>query len=91
MINGSGRWQITRTNHRVEFPPANRSIRSQESSLNIAAEYPSTEHHGKLLVECKKNNPEFVNWVFFSKQRESETDAYFVHEIAITPPPDLNH
>jgi hypothetical protein len=42
-------------------------------------------------VECKKNNPEFVNWVLFPKQHKSETDSFFTHDIRTTPPPDQNH
>jgi hypothetical protein len=41
--------------------------RSQESTLDIRAEKDFADNRITLLIECKKNNPEFINWVFFSK------------------------
>lgn len=85
IINGSGSWRVTKTNYPVEFPPPHRSIRGQESALDIAAEHRSHRAEVVLLVECKKHNPEFVNWIFFPKQRPSSTDIYFVQQITNSP------
>jgi len=37
-----------------------------------------------LLIECKKNNPEFVNWVFFNRFR-TPRDAFNVSQVENKP------
>ena len=54
----------------VEYPSGNTLNKGQESRLDILAQirsryYQQTAIH--LLIECKKANPEFVDWVFFPK------------------------
>jgi hypothetical protein len=34
-----------------------------------------------LLIECKKNNPEFVHWVFFQKPRERQSKDFIVSQV----------
>jgi len=63
-------WSVKSTNYPVEFPPPDGPWRGKESTLDIRAEM---EHSGDLLtliIECKKNNPDFVKWVFFPKPSE---------------------
>lgn len=40
---------------------------------------------GCVLIECKKNNPEFVDWVFFQKPFERATKEFIVSEVENTP------
>jgi hypothetical protein len=60
----------------VEFPLPNGPLRGKESILDIRAERHLLVGRDSfreqvlltLLIECKKNNPDFVNWIFFPKQ-----------------------
>jgi hypothetical protein len=62
-------WQVVSTNYPVEFPPPNGPWRGKESSLDIRARKSlSSNQLFDLQIECKKANPEFVNWVFFPKR-----------------------
>jgi|JI10StandDraft_1071094.scaffolds.fasta_scaffold229395_3 hypothetical protein len=65
-------WQIVSTNYPVEYPPPNGPWRGNESSLDIRArkQLPNDEILD-VQIECKKANPEFVNWVFFPKRSNS--------------------
>lgn len=55
---------VTSTNYPVEFPPPRNGLRGRESALDIRAEHNDWHKRLTLIIECKKNNPEFVNWVF---------------------------
>jgi hypothetical protein len=61
----SPNWQVKSTNYPVEFPPSNGFVRGKDSRLDIRAEFRNDELVLTLLIECKKNNPEFINWIFF--------------------------
>ena len=57
----------------VEFPPPQQS-RGKESNLDIKAELHLDGRDGyknilTLLIECKKNNPGFIKWLFFPKHQ----------------------
>lgn len=61
-------WKVLATNYPVEYPPPNGSLRGKESSLDIWARKESDPNFViDALIECKKSNPDFVNWVFFPK------------------------
>jgi hypothetical protein len=61
-------WAVLATNYPVEFPPPNGPWRGKESSLDIwARRVGDPSFVVDALIECKKANPEFVNWVFFPK------------------------
>jgi hypothetical protein len=70
LISESEGWTVRTTNYPVEFPPPNGPIRGKESALDIRAERDWPEHRITILIECKKNNTEFVNWIFFKKRGE---------------------
>ncbi|MEK7571243.1 MAG: hypothetical protein AAB553_03125 [Patescibacteria group bacterium] len=59
------RWDIVSTNYPVEFPPHNGPFVGEQSALDIYAQLKKTTIQLTLLIECKKNNPEFIDWVFF--------------------------
>ncbi|HUD44135.1 MAG TPA: hypothetical protein VMR41_01190 [Patescibacteria group bacterium] len=60
------RWNIVSTNYPVEFPPYNGPLIGQQSALDIYAQMAKNTILLTLLIECKKNNPEFIDWVFFT-------------------------
>jgi len=67
VVRNVGEWEFRAKNYPVEFPPTKTPQRGKESSsLDIRAELPiKPEQKLTLLIECKKHNPEFVNWIFF--------------------------
>src|SRR5260370_10664452 len=77
---------VKTTNYPVEFPPPNGFIRGKESKLDIRAEYRKGGVILTLPIECKKNNPEFVNWVFFPHYKWGMVDSHpFVSLITNVP------
>src|SRR5581483_9079835 len=65
-------WKLISTSYPVEFPvtrDASAVNRSKASNLDIWIEYVPEFgiYRSIVLVECKKCNPEFVDWVFFPK------------------------
>ena len=72
-------WKVLSTNYPVEFPPPNGPWRGKESSLDIWARQESASDSSDVdvFIECKKANPDFVNWVFFRKP-EPEHPTPFV-------------
>ena len=80
-------WSLDTTNYPVEFPPPNGPFRGKESSLDIRASRDVGDARLCLLIECKKNNPEFVDWVFFQKPTERSGKEFIISQVAITPRP----
>ena len=72
-------WKVRSTNYPVEYPPPFIPLHSHESSLDIRAERKSSQEHLTLVIECKKNNPDFINWIFFPRNNLSVAQS----EIAI--------
>lgn len=58
-------WDIVSTNYPVEFPPHNGPFIGEQSTLDVYAHLVKKTIQLTLLVECKKNNPDFIDWVFF--------------------------
>ena len=68
LVGDTAGWKVLATNYPVEYPPSNGPLRGKESALDIWARRNSDPSLVvDALVECKKANPEFVNWVFFPK------------------------
>jgi hypothetical protein len=65
-IKDIGTWQVTATNYPVQFA-------AKESTLDIRAQHRAGDDVISLLIECKKNNPDFVDWIFFPKPTESDS------------------
>jgi hypothetical protein len=76
-------WALKTTNYPVEYPPAYEHTRSQESTLDIRAEKDFGDNRITLLIECKKNNPEFINWVFFSKYPYPAHNSFVVSRLPL--------
>ena len=76
-------WKVLSTNYPVEYPPPNGPWRGKESSLDIWARRDAGPNATvDIFVECKKANPDFVNWVFFPKA-ECQQPAPFIFAEAI--------
>ena len=69
VINKNPRWYVKDTQYPVAFSPMSGPLHKasgHESTLDIRAEL--SYRDGRLLnllIECKKNNPDFVEWMFF--------------------------
>lgn len=72
VITDTPGWSVRSVNYPVEFPAPNGPMRGKESSLDIRAEHLEDDELPALAIECKKNNPDFVNWVFFMKGMQGE-------------------
>jgi len=60
-------WDIKATNHPVMYPlEISYGQRGEESELDIHALSTQRGYPVSLLIECKKNNPNFVDWNFLS-------------------------
>ncbi|AFZ25164.1 hypothetical protein Cylst_2993 [Cylindrospermum stagnale PCC 7417] len=59
---------VVSTNYPVEFPLQSNSLKSKESALDIWVELSNQDEVYAFLIECKKNNPDFVDWIFFPKR-----------------------
>jgi hypothetical protein len=70
-------WTLRETNFPVEY-------QGKASNLDIWAEKRQGMSRLSFPIECKKNNPEFVDWVFFPRPAHSSSDL-FVRGIGIEP------
>lgn len=61
-------WQVKQSNFPVEYPPPNAVLRGKESNLDVWAQYMRNDSLLTIPIECKKNNPEYTDWIFFRKQ-----------------------
>ncbi len=82
-------WRIQSTNYPVEFPATGHG---KASNLDIWAEGHIAQHALQLLVECKKNNPEFVDWIFFptSPHRPIKTTVRVLESRFVPPTSPLD-
>lgn len=67
LIGNASNWHVISTNYPVEFPPPNGPLRGKESSLDIWTRREDESHVVDVFIECKKANPDFVNWIFFKR------------------------
>jgi len=73
--------KVVSTNYPVEFPPPSGPFRGKESALDIRAELRHDYQIATFIIECKKNNPDFVNWIFFPKGRTADQRQFALHFI----------
>jgi hypothetical protein len=77
IIKKSKSWRFVAENYPVEFPPTNGFLKGQESSLDIRTEFKPGKNPLTLLIECKKNNPDFTNWIFFRRTDSNRIGVYY--------------
>ncbi len=81
-------WQVRFTNYPVELPPfAPQRGHGQESALDVRAERVLGDSRLTLVIECKRNNPDFIDWVFIPLS--SVTHARMSHITRFGGPPDF--
>jgi len=68
-------WHVVATQFPVEYPPPRAFSRGFESTLDVWADYRVEKRWLSLLVECKKNDPRFIDWVFFRAKRKEGNAA----------------
>lgn len=96
IMNTQG-WQIVSTNYPVEFPPPNGPWRGAESKLDIRAEYKTEENKLTLIIECKKHNPDLIDWIFFPASdihlqstgislQPTKSNINFIHNLPLPGP-----
>lgn len=78
VVHQAQAWEIQETNYPVTYSDAN-------SNLDIwALRGKHTHQHLVLPIECKKNNPDFINWIFF-RQPSHRPDYSCVQTIEVLP------
>ncbi len=65
IVKNSKGFVLEATNYPVEFLPSNNGVRGKESTLDIRARINDNDKLLTLIIECKKNNPEYTDWIFF--------------------------
>ena len=71
------------SNFPVAFPSPLTGWPVKESELDIWAQFKLENKTLNLLVECKKNNPIFVDWIFFPDDIESRTRFLLLPEVNV--------
>lgn len=61
VIAKTPRWRVKHTNKPVGWE------HRHESSLDVRADLTVDHHLVSLLIECKKHNPDFIDWIFLPK------------------------
>ena len=85
----TAKWKVLATNYPVEYPPPNGPWRGKESNLDIWARNDANESFViDTLIECKKANPEFVNWVFFPRSDSVPTAKFSFANATNAPNPN---
>jgi hypothetical protein len=81
-------WRVRSTNYPVKIPP-NPKVGGNESTIDIVAQRTTGDVLATLTVECKKNNPKLINWVFFRsltpRQVRVPTLAFGMYDIDQPP------
>ncbi len=71
IVVDSSKWRLDATNYPVAYHRSGELASLKESALDIRAFHGPASNMMRpyrsltLLIECKKNNPEFIEWVFF--------------------------
>src|SRR5205807_818830 len=74
-------WSIRDTNCPVEY-------KGVASNLDIWAERACMASRLLLPIECKKNNPDFVDWIFFPEAAHQPSELY-IQTIQVEPRPGV--
>lgn len=75
-LQHSPNWTVKHSRYPVEFPPSSMSMgQTKNSELDLWGNHQSPGIKIELLVECKKNNPEYIDWVFFPSENPTLPSA----------------
>jgi hypothetical protein len=72
-------------NYPVEWPERTAQMRGDETELDIRADVREGDALITLLIECKKNNPELTEWVFFPKRQVRDDEPSQVYALNTVP------
>jgi hypothetical protein len=90
VIDRHPKWRVSVRQYPVAFSPTSGPLHKtsgHESALDIRAELEFGDGRVlNLLIECKKNNPEFIDWIFFSLKRQ-RTLSVFIAPAVLCPTP----
>ncbi len=75
-LHETGRWRVRSSNYTVKYPTAP-ELPGKETEVDIWAEYRRGQTLLTFVIECKKNNPDFVDWVLFG----SDCEYFDVHQL----------
>ena len=85
-ISATKNWTLVSSNYPVEYPAPNGPWRGKESSLDLRARREFADGHVvDVQIECKKANPDFVNWIFFPKTSRSSQPPFWTSASINTP------
>lgn len=67
IVDGLAEWTVVSRNYPIEYPLPRAGVRGKESALDIRARSTAAVDGfmHDIQIECKKANPDFVNWIFF--------------------------
>jgi hypothetical protein len=96
VIENSPQWYVRATQYPVAFSPQAgplHKVGGHESALDIRAELSYRDDRLlNLLIECKKNNPEFIEWMFFPTSKPSTDDHLIIPAVSCpTARKDVQH
>jgi hypothetical protein len=74
ILEARKRWNRILSNYPVAYTSKHLV---KESALDIRAYTQVNAIRTTLLIECKKNNPDFIEWVFFSPNQKQNTNITF--------------
>jgi hypothetical protein len=74
-------WSIRDTNYPVEY-------NGEASNLDVWAERTYIPSRLLLPIECKKNNPDFVDWIFFPRAVRRSSELH-IQTIEVEPRPGV--
>ena len=81
VIRDADGWWLEDSNYPVAFPPRNKEgLEPKESALDVRASSEYRKGKLNLLIECKKNNPEFIDWIFFKKDLRTATEVQAIKD-----------
>lgn len=69
IVRRTENWTLRDANYPVEH-------QGKASNLDLWAEKMAASVRLSFPIECKKNNPEFVDWIFFSQSARTASDLY---------------
>lgn len=81
ILESRGRWNRIFSNYPVAYT-SKHSVK--ESTLDLRAFTQVSAIRTTLLIECKKNNPDFIEWIFFPPNQQRNTNIILpsLHNVA---------
>ena len=78
VVSSQAPWQVKYSNYRIEYG-------GMESNLDVQADRNLDGHLVSMLIECKKHNPEFIDWIFLPKKGAYTGTPLLINELRLRP------